>query len=144
MEKTLKIIPFLLTLIFININPCLAQPKNPIEVVNLFNNLYGGPEMDTIADYTTPKFRDNKPKSVWVVDTWKILKKLKYERLNSSVIDSKVDNDKAIVVMDAKISTAATAATQKEVYYLVKEGDKWLIDDLIITDEELDLDQMKL
>ncbi len=57
--------------------------------------------MDEIADYTTPSFRDNKPKSVWVVETWKTLKDIQYERLNSSVIGSQVKGDKAIVILEA-------------------------------------------
>jgi len=60
MKRLLKIVPFLISLVFVNINLCLAQPETPIEVVELFNDLYGGPLMDEIADLTTPKFRDNK------------------------------------------------------------------------------------
>jgi len=100
--------------------------------------------MDEIADYTTDKFRDKKPKSVWVVDTWKALNKLKYERLNSSVIDSKVKDDKAVVIIEARIKTAVGEVTQKEIYYLVKEGERWLIDELVVTDEEIDLNKIKL
>jgi len=109
-------------------------------VVKLFDKAYGGPLMHEIADYTTPGFRDNKPKSVWVVDTWKSLNKLKYKRLNSSIISSKVNDDEAIVIMESKIKTAAGEAIQKEVYYLVKEGKRWLIDELVVADEEIDQD----
>ena len=31
------------------------------------------------ASYTTGKFRDNKPREVWVIDTWKALKSIKYK-----------------------------------------------------------------
>ncbi len=78
--------------------------------------------MDEIADYTTPKFRDNKPKSVWVVDTWKTLKEIKYEKLNSSVIDTKVKDDKAVVITEAKIKTVVGETAQKEIFYLLKDG----------------------
>ena len=100
--------------------------------------------MDEIADCTTPQFRDNKPKSVWVVDTWKTLKDIQYERLNSSVIESKVKGDKAIIIVEAKIKTAAAEATQKQIYYLVKVGERWLIDELVVTDEEIDPEKMRL
>lgn len=100
--------------------------------------------MDEIADYTTPKFRDNKLKSVWVVDTWKTLKEIKYEKLNSSVIDTKVKDDKAIVVTETKIKTVAGDTTQKDIFYLIKQGERWLIDELIVTNEEIDLNKMKL
>lgn len=140
----LKIIPLLITFFFVSLNICHAQQKSPIEVVELFDKCYGGPQMDEIADYTTANFRDNKPKSVWVVDTWKSLSRLKYQRLNSFIIDSKVKEDKAVVVVQAKISTAAGEASQKEVYYLIKETERWLIDELIVTDEEIDLNKIKL
>jgi len=100
--------------------------------------------MDEIADYTTPSFRDNKPKSVWVVDTWKSLQDIQFERLNSSVISSEVKDDKAIVIVEAKIKAVAGEVTQKEIFYLIKQGDRWLIDELIVTDEEIDTDRVKL
>ena len=100
--------------------------------------------MDEIADYTTPKFRDNKPKSVWVVDTWKTLKEIKYEKLNSSVIDTKVKDNKAIVVTETKIKTVVGETTQKDIFYLIKQGERWLIDELIVTDEEIDLNKVQL
>jgi hypothetical protein len=43
--------------------------------------------MDVIAGYTTAKFRANRPKSVWIVDIGRALKKMKYKRLNSTVIN---------------------------------------------------------
>ena len=87
--------------------------------------------MDEIADYTTPNFRDNKPKSVWVVDTWRSLDKIKYERLNRPVIDSNVEGNKAVVVLEAKIKAVAGEVAQKEIYYLLKHGERWLIDELM-------------
>ena len=100
--------------------------------------------MDEVANYTTPKFRDNKPKSVWVVDTWKTLHKLKFQKLNCSVIHTKTKGDKAVVITEAKIKTVVGEATQKEIFYLVKEGERWLIDELVITDEEIDPDKLSL
>jgi hypothetical protein len=144
-KRSSQRISFLLLFFFVNSNLCLAQPKPPLEVVRLFEKHYSGPLMDEIADLTTPRFRDNKPKAVWIVETWKTLNKIKYEKLNSSVIDSKVEGDKAIVVLKAKITTAGSGeVSHKEVYYLVKEGGTWLIDDLIVTDEEIDLEKMEL
>jgi hypothetical protein len=135
---------FLITLLLVNLDVCLAQPKSPIEVVKLFDKAYGSPLMDEIAKYTTPKFRDNRPKSVWVVDTWKTLKKIKYEKLNSSVIDTKVRGDRAVVVTEGKIKTVVGKTAQKEIFYLVKKGERWLIDQLIVTDEEIDINKIQL
>ena len=142
--RSLKIIPFLLIFLLLVLNTGHAQHKSHLEVVKLFDKCYGGPLMDEIADYTTPSFRNNKPKSVWVVDTWKTLKDIQYERLNSSVIESKVKGDKAIVVVEAKIKAVAGEVTQKEIYYLVKEGERWLIDELAVTDEEIDPEKLRL
>ncbi len=100
--------------------------------------------MDEIADYTTPNFRNNKPKSVWVVETWKTLQKIQYERLNSSIMHSEIKDDKAVVIMEAKIKTACGALRQKETYYLVKKGERWLIDELVITDEDIDPEKLRL
>ena len=100
--------------------------------------------MDEIANYTTSKFRDNKPKSVWVVDTWKTLREIKFQRLNCSVIDTKVKDDKAIVITETKIKTVAGETTQKDIFYLIKQGERWLIDELIVTDEEIDLNKIQL
>ena len=144
MIKSLKAISLLITFLLINSGICQAQEESPIEVVKLFDKGYGGPQMDEIADHTTPRFRDNKPKSVWVVGTWKSLNRLKYRRLNSCVIDSKIKDDKAVVVMKARIKTAAGQVAQKEIYYLLKEGKRWLIDNLIVTDEEIDINKIQL
>jgi hypothetical protein len=61
----------------------------------------------------------------------------------SSVIGSKVVGDKAVVVTEAKPSLAAGDVTQKELYYLVRQKERWLIDDLQVTDEEIDLDKIQ-
>jgi len=140
MRKLLTIVSFLLTLCISAF--CYAQ--TPLEVVELFHKCYGNPCMDEIADYTTPRFRDNKPKSVWVVDTWKTLNTMKYEKINSSVLDSKVKADKAVVIVNVKITTVGGDASQKEIFYLVKEGEIWLIDELVVTDEEIDVDKIQL
>ncbi len=120
-----------------------AQDKSPVDVVNLFDRHYGGPDMDVIAGYTTAKFRLNRPTSVWVVDVWRVLKKMKYKRLNSTVIDSRVKNDrKAVVIIETKIEIAKKETTQKEIYYLIQKGEKWFIDNLVVADGEIDLEKV--
>ena len=119
-----------------------AQDKSAVEVVNLFDSHYGGPEMDVIAGYTTAKFRLNRPKSVWVVDVWQALKKMKYKRVSSAVVDSTVnDHKKAVIFVETKIKINEKGTTQKEVYYLTREAEKWLIDDLVVVDGEVDLEK---
>jgi hypothetical protein len=121
-----------------------SQERSAIEVVTLFAECYGNPCMDEVADYTTPRFRDNKPKSVWVVDTWKALHTMNYKKLTSSVINSKIKDGKAVVIVNAKISTVGGDAIQKEIFYLIKEKERWLIDELVVTNEEVDVDKTEL
>lgn len=66
-RRTKVCCPILTTLLLFNLSICHAQHKSPFEVVKLFDKSYGAPLMDEIPAYTTPKFRDNRPKSVWVV-----------------------------------------------------------------------------
>jgi hypothetical protein len=120
-----------------------GEPTTPIEIVKLFDKCYGTASMDDIPDHTTPNFRDNKPKSVWAVETF-TLNDIKYERLASSMVNSRINEDKAIVLYEVKIKTAAGETSQKEIYLLIKEDEKWLIDDLVVTDEEIDLEKLEL
>jgi len=126
------------------INDSVTPSKNPIEVVNLFFETYGTSRMDEIGPYTTAKFRENKPMSVWVAETWKALKQMEYEKLEIKVLDSKIKNKNALVAVQTKIKTVAGEVDQKEIYSLILENNRWLIDDLVVTDEEIDLENMKI
>ena len=123
---------------------CHAQQDSPVAVVELFSASYGGPRMDETADYTTGGFRDGRPKSVWIADTWKALQGMKYRRVYGSVIDANVKDNKAAVIVDAKIATSIGETEQKEIYHLIKKGQRWLIDQLQVTDENMSKEKMKL
>ena len=118
--------------------------KSPIEVVNLFFETYGTSRMDEIGPYTTSKFRDDKPMSVWIAETWNALKQMEYAKLEIKVLDSKITDKNALVAVQAKIKTVAGEADQKEIYSLILENNRWLIDDLVVTDEDIDLENMKI
>ena len=60
------------------------------------------------------------------------------------MITSKVKDDRAVVIVEAKIKAAAVEPTQKQIYHLVRVREQWLIDELIVTDEEADLNTIKL
>jgi hypothetical protein len=67
---------------------------------------------------------------------------MKYKRVGSAVVDSKFnDNNKAVILVEAKIKINEKETTQKEVYYLTREAEKWLIDDLVVVDGEVDLEK---
>jgi len=147
--------PWLLVLSFIlSVNGCSIiisgsnnsdiPSKDPIEVVKLFFQTYGTPQMDEIGPYTTAKFRDDKPMSVWVAETWKALKQMEYEKLEIKILDSKIKDKNALVAVQAKIKTVAGEADQKEIYSLILENNRWLIDDLVVTDEDIDLEKIKI
>ena len=34
--------------------------------------------------------------------------------------------------------------TQRETYYLIKEGGRWLINELVVTDEEIDPEKLRI
>ncbi|KPJ65304.1 MAG: hypothetical protein AMJ45_05230 [Syntrophobacter sp. DG_60] len=136
MKKATKL--FLLLVFFIFVS-CISQHlKSPKKIVAIFDQVYGTSEMSSIASYTTGNFRDAKPKEVWVIDTWKVLKRLEYKRLNSKFIDSKIEGNKAIVVLQTQIHATGGKVDQKEVFYLIKQDGTWKIDELVVTDEELE------
>jgi hypothetical protein len=69
---------------------------------------------------------------------------MEYEKLEFKVLDSKITDKKALVAVQAKIKTVAGEADQKEIYSLVIENNRWLIDELVVTDEEIDLENMNI
>ena len=142
--KIIKAVSLSIVLFLMLTAIAIAQGQTPSDIVNVFVNTYGGPYMDELANFTTPNFRDNKPKSVWVVDTWKSLKQIKYRKIRSTVIASKVKGNKAVVMVDATIVTKAVKTNQKELFFLIKEDGKWLINDLVVTDEDIDLENERL
>jgi hypothetical protein len=152
--KTPRIPLLLVLLLILSANGCSiiisgsnnsdVPSKSPIEVVKLFFETYGTPRMDEIGPHTTAKFRNDKPMSVWVAETWKALKQMQYEKLEFKVLDSKITDKNALIAVQAKIKTVAGEADQKEIYSLILENNRWLIDDLVVTDEEIDLEKMKI
>jgi len=143
-KAALQIFLAVITLFLSEPSALFAESKTPEEVVKIFISGYGTAHMEEVADVTTAEFRDNEPKSVWVAKKWKLLSSLEYAHIYSKVIDTKVKDDKAIVLVDAEITTKAADAKQKEVYTLVKNGGKWFIDDLIVADEKVDLEDYEL
>lgn len=144
MKTAFTIVPVLVSLLLPFQAECHAQQDSPVDVVKLFSTDYGSANMDETAKYTTEHFRDNRPKSVWIVDTWRTLRQIEYKRLHGSVIGSKIKGNRAAVILDARIGTAAGETNQKEIYYLIKEGQKWLIDRLQVTDEDVNISAEKM
>lgn len=93
--------------------------------------------MDRIAPRTTARFRGNRPVSVWVVETWRQLNTIDYKRLRGVISRTKTDQDRAAVIVNATIATRAGKTIQKEIYYLIKRNNAWLIDELDVVDENV-------
>ena len=144
MKRACRIVPALIILLFPTFTLCHAQQGSPVDVVESFSARYGGPGMDETANYTTGHFRDNRPKSVWTIDTWKALQQMEYRRIDGAVIDSKIDDNRAVVVLDARIGTVAGETNQKEIYYLIRQDRQWLIDQLQVTDEDIEINAEKM
>jgi len=139
---TYRVMVLFFLLFLLHPSACLQADEKPyIRVVQEFNRCYGKPCMDLAADLTTANFRNDKPKSVWVYDSWHLLNQMKYKKVESKIEMSRSSKGKAIVVMNSKISTAGGDAEQRDVYLLILENGKWLIDDLEVVDEKVDIDE---
>jgi len=136
--------------IFLNCasNTNLKAPSylTPDEVVILFNEVYGTGRLDEIGPHTTERFRHERPIAVWVVQVWQELQKLEFEKLDFKILDSDVDvaNELATVVAQSTIQTQAGITQQQEVFILVLERGKWKIDELFVTQEDIEVEERSL
>lgn len=106
--------------------------------VEIFLEGYGTAKMDAAAEVVTENFRDDKPASVWVYDTWTSLDNLEYERLENEIVESAIEGDQAIVQVHTTIITVAGEVEQDELYHLIQQDDDWLIEDMRVTNEKVE------
>jgi len=123
-----------------------AALLSPDEVVILFNEVYGTGRLDEIGPYTTERFRKERPIAVWVVQVWQELQKLEFEKLDFMIVESEVNaaNDVATVVANSTLQTHAGITRQREVFILVFERGRWKIDELFVTDEDMEVEEHRL
>jgi hypothetical protein len=114
-----------------------SREQTPSEVVMEWIKIYGV-DMDKASELTTIEFRDGKTKQVWASEYYKFLKSAKYKHLGGKVIEEKIEGDKAVVVLQAEIDTVAGSAKQKEFYLMKRINGQWLIDDIIVKEEEVE------
>jgi hypothetical protein len=98
---------------------------------------YGTADMDKVADVVNANFRDNKTKAEWIITTSRVLREIEYERLKGEITDKMINDNKGLVKANATIQTIVGKVDHVEVYYLLKENDRWLIDSLEITNENI-------
>ncbi len=113
------------------------QEKTPGKVVIKWTKVYGI-DMDIAAELTTLEFREGKPKRVWASETYRVFKSVGYKHLGGEIIEEKIEGDKALVILQGKISTIAGGAKQKEFYLLKKVDGEWLIHDIKVKEEEVE------
>ena len=113
------------------------RQETPSEVVMEWIEVYGV-DLDKASELTTLEFRDGKTKEVWASEYYKFLKSAKYKHLGGKVIEEKIEGDKAVVVLQAEIDTVAGSAKQKEFYLMKRINGQWLIDDIIVKEEEVE------
>ena len=140
---------FVAILLFSVIAACSFNNKTdpPLSIdqtIYLYAETYGTARMDETGDIVTENFRDGKPISVWVADSWKTLHQLEYEKLETKILSTKIKKDHAIVIADGKIRTKAGETRHKEIYILEKVNGHWLIDDLRITDEDISMPEVEI
>jgi len=140
---------FVAVLLFSVIAACSFTDKTdpPLSInqtIHLYADTCGTARMDETGDIVTENFRDGKPVSVWVVETWKTLQQLEFEKLETKILSTKIKGDKALAIVDGKIRTKAGETRHKEIYILEKVNGHWLIDDLRITDEDISMPEVEI
>lgn len=121
-----------------------AQDSAILEPVRIFDKYYGTSAMDRVAEVVTSEFRAGKPGSTWVSETWKLLDEIEYQRLASQIKNKAVEGDRALVRVHVTIETVAGRTEQDEIYHLVRDGGRWLIDDLQVHNEDVEAEKKEL
>ena len=108
---------------------------SPKEVVLNWTQVYGK-DLLKAAYLTTLNFRNDQSEEDWAFRYSNIIRQIKYEHLGGEIIDELTKEDKSLIVLQAKIMTAAGGMKQKELYHLIKVDGLWLIDEITIKEEE--------
>jgi hypothetical protein len=133
---------FLLPSCFSYLRP--SNQKTPREIVMIFMSTYGTPRVSQLAHYTTPYFRNYKPKELWVIETWEVLSELGYRHLSGKILEEKIKSRTAIIITSSNIETLAGKTLQREIYCLIKTEEGWKLDELLIEDETVEAEKYNL
>lgn len=134
---------------FFLIPSCLASlqhgnQKTPREIVQIFMSTYGTPKVSKLAHYTTPYFRNYKPKELWIIETWEILSGLGYRHVSGKFLEEKIKGNTAVIITSSTVETLAGETLQKEIYCLIKTEEGWKLDELFIEDETVETEKYNL
>lgn len=113
-----------------------AKDLTPHDVVLRWIRIYGK-DMDQAATLTTLRYRKGRTAQQWAAVTQQQLSQLGYQHLDGKVVKETIQSNQAIVTLSAHISTKIGIVQQTETYTLLMEGQQWLIDRLVVSDEVL-------
>jgi len=141
---------FLALMISVLLLPCCLSSlqyrtqKTPREIVQIFMSAYGTPGISQLANYTTPYFRNYKPKELWVIETWEMLSQLGYRHVTGTILDEKIKDNTAIIITSSSIETLAGETLQQEIYFFIKTSEGWKLDELLIEEEKVETNKYNL
>jgi len=141
--------PLILMISTFLLSSCLSfiqytNQKTPREIVQIFMSAYGTPQISQLANYTTPYFRNYKPKELWVIETWEILSQLGYRHVVGTILDEKIKDNTAIIITSSSIETLAGETLQQEIYFFIKTSEGWKLDELLIEEETVETNKCNL
>ncbi|MEE8423461.1 MAG: hypothetical protein V3S49_02885 [Thermodesulfobacteriota bacterium] len=117
-------------------SPLYAQEHAPKDIVKEWIEVYGV-DQSKASELTTLRLRNGRTKSAWAEETSAPLKQLGYKHLGGKVLGDTIKRGKteAAVALRSTIDTIVGKTEQTEIYILVLEDGKWLIDELLVRDE---------
>ena len=106
----------------------------PSEVVDSWLMNYPH-NLDTAAELTTLAMRHFKPPNEWSQDMKPALMNIKFRYLEHKILTQDIQGKRAVVTVEAFISTIGGNQVQKEEYVLLLVKDEWLIDKVNVVEE---------
>jgi hypothetical protein len=117
----------------------IKEKKSPERVIKEWAKVYGV-DMNKAAEFTTEKFRNEKPKDLWASEMSEKLKEIDYKPIQGKVAKHILGGSEyAFVDFRRTISTKDGSSHIMESYKLKNVGGRWLIDEVEIRDAEADL-----
>ena len=139
MQKLLLATLTILLLLLLITSPLHAdwpEESGILEPVQIFDQHYGTDQMNKVAQVVTDDFRDGKSKPEWTADVSRQLREIRYERMDSEIRGVVSNEDTATVLMRVNIGSLVGPVEHDEVFRLVRDEDRWLIDELEVSNEQ--------
>ena len=85
-----------------------------LKPVRIFDRYYGTDQMHLVAVVTTKDFRGGRSMDTWVSNEVRDLERIQYQRLESEIWNTAVNDDVALVHIRARIDTIVNEAQQSD------------------------------